>query len=161
MTLELLCQPSTLPTKALDQTQWPLMSEFPWKIRNSGTLPWLGLRWYTFAPNPPSSPTAEKSKPFLNCTAESDKATPLSPPLLDMALVPLAIGVGIEIGDVGSRVGFYADDTLLWWTDTVLSTPPTPPPPPPFTWPYWWLWHNSLVAQSFGGRASSCPERTV
>ena len=56
---------------------------------------------------------------------------PLSPLLFNVALEPLAIEIrshrgieGIKIGEMESRVGLYADDTLLYLSDPEVSVPP-------------------------------------
>ena len=72
---------------------------------------------------------SDKSGPF-GLHRGVRQGDPLSPLLFDVALEPLAVGIrshpgikGIKIGEIESRVGLYADDTLLYLSDPEASVP--------------------------------------
>lgn len=88
-----------------------------------------GLRCYISARNPPSSPIVIKLD-LPGDTAGSDKATACHLYSLTLPWSLLQTGIrshplikGIQIGDMESRVGLYADDTLLYLADPVVSVP--------------------------------------
>ncbi|KAJ8015325.1 hypothetical protein DPEC_G00024950 [Dallia pectoralis] len=73
---------------------------------------------------------SDKSGPF-GLHRSVRQGDPLSPLLFDVALEPLALGIsshpdimGIKIGEMESRLGLYADDTLLYLSDPEVSVPP-------------------------------------